>query len=248
MAVATQHYFQPVKSANGLLGIGQVILQNVLIVEGGQLKMTYNKEEIKAQVKRIIDYSNNMDSKVDALIDKWEQNKSRLLKEFGGRLIIESPSIIVVDKSEEDKHLEYRKYVDDIAHSNTNEELRAFLDDQGRAAFYENKVKETWERFGIKVPKGMKITRALKLFVKDKEILDMLQTKYSKILQDVKVQGRLCLSIHPLDFLSMSETTHNWRSCHSLDGEYRAGKLSYMLDKSTVEVYVKSEGVHVLPN
>ena len=28
------------------------------------------------------------------------------------------------------------------------------------------------------------------------------------------------------DYLSLSENAFNWRSCHALDGEYRAGNLS----------------------
>ena len=47
------------------------------------------------------------------------------------------------------------------------------------------------------------------------------------ILQDVKVSGDLVLSVHPLDYLSISDNNHNWYSCHSLDGEYGAGNLGY---------------------
>ena len=54
--------------------------------------------------------------------------------------------------------------------------------------------------------------------------------------------------MHPLDYLSLSENTYNWRSCHSLDGEYRAGNLSYMMDKSTVICYLKSNDDVILSN
>lgn len=50
-----------------------------------------------------------------------------------------------------------------------------------------------------------------------------------------------------MDYLSSSENTYNWRSCHSLDGEYRAGNLSYMLDKSTVICYLKGNNDVKLP-
>jgi hypothetical protein len=50
-----------------------------------------------------------------------------------------------------------------------------------------------------------------------------------------------------LDYLSSSENTYNWRSCHALDGEYRAGNLSYMLDKSTVICYLKGSDNVKLP-
>ena len=47
--------------------------------------------------------------------------------------------------------------------------------------------------------------------------------------------------MHPLDFLSLSENTYNWRTCHSLDGEFKAGNLSYMIDSSTFIVYLRPE-------
>ena len=67
----------------------------------------------------------------------------------------------------------------------------------------------------------MKITRALKFpFLKEipQKLLDTFQTKMSMILQENCVSGRLCISVHPLDFISSSENTYNWRSCHALDG------------------------------
>lgn len=60
--------------------------------------------------------------------------------------------------------------------------------------------------------------------------------------------GILCFSVHPLDFLTLSENHSNWRSCHALDGEYRAGNLSYMVDKSTFICYVRSTAKASTPN
>lgn len=70
-------------------------------------------------------------------------------------------------------------------------------------------------------------------------MLTDIQNYASRIIQENKVEGTLCLSVHPLDFLSLSENNYNWRSCHSLDGEYRAGNLSYMMDNNTVICYLK---------
>ena len=79
---------------------------------------------------------------------------------------------------------------------------------------------------------------------------DILQEKhipYNSNIQENKVTGTLCFSVHPLDFLSSSENNYNWRSCHALDGEYRAGNLSYMLDKSTIICYLKGAEKVKLP-
>ena len=67
------------------------------------------------------------------------------------------------------------------------------------------------------------------------------------ILQEDKIEGTLCFSVHPLDFLSSSENTYNWRSCHSLDGEFCAGNLSYMADSATMICYLKSDKEEILP-
>lgn len=78
-------------------------------------------------------------------------------------------------------------------------------------------------------------------------MLDDIQTRASQIIQENVITGTLCFSVHPLDYLSSSENTYNWRSCHALDGEYRAGNLSYMLDKSTVICYLKGADNVKLP-
>ena len=90
--------------------------------------------------------------------------------------------------------------------------------------------------------------RIFSLIEEDEETVKRLQTQASMIIQENKVIGKLCFSVHPLDYLSISETTYNWRSCHALDGEYRAGNLSYMLDDSTIICYLKSNKETKLPN
>ena len=95
---------------------------------------------------------------------------------------------------------------------------------------------------------GMKLLKAFSYFEKDKDRLNAIQQKASMLIQENKVEGYLCLSVHPLDFLSASENTHNWRSCHALDGEFRCGNLSYMMDKSTVMCYLKSDEDACLPD
>ena len=89
------------------------------------------------------------------------------------------------------------------------------------------------------IKKGTKITKALWHFKHSESIIRYLQDKYSEIIQKNKLKGTLVISIHPLDYLTVSENNHNWRSCHALDGDYRAGNLNYMADDSTVVCYIK---------
>lgn len=100
----------------------------------------------------------------------------------------------------------------------------------------ENKLTQPYNDF----PRGMRLSKVLmKEFGLNAE--DVRQ-KLSMLIQSNKVTGKLCLSIHPLDYLSASENNHGWRSCHALDGEYRAGNVSYMLDNCTIMAYLKSSG------
>ena len=114
--------------------------------------------------------------------------------------------------------------------------------------FFNNKMSRSYQVKDISVPEGMKVLKALKYFIDDKTILDAYQTAASRLIQEDIIEGKLCISVHPLDFLSSSENTHNWRSCHALDGDYAAGNLSYMIDNSTVICYLKSEHNDAIPN
>ena len=97
-------------------------------------------------------------------------------------------------------------------------------------------------------------TRLSKVFMKrfgmDRpEDAEAVRQRLSMLIQSNKITGKLCISIHPLDFLSASENNHSWRSCHAMDGEYRVGNVSYMMDNCTIMAYLKSNGPDVkLPN
>lgn len=113
------------------------------------------------------------------------------------------------------------------------QEMWAFFKDN-YDGILENKLIVPWGDF----PKGMKLSKVLmKEFGLDAE--DVRQ-KLSMLIQSNKVTGKFCLSVHPLDYLSASENNHGWRSCHALDGEYRGGNVSYMVDKVTIMAYLKS--------
>lgn len=120
-----------------------------------------------------------------------------------------------------------------------------FLAEQRDGFFSNAVVREYTAPNGKKIPKGMKLIKAFKYFEEDELILNEIQSEASRIIQENKIEGTFCISVHPLDFLSISENTHNWRSCHALDGDFRAGNLSYMCDSTTVICYLKSTGGNV---
>lgn len=219
--------------------------------------LNYNEEDIKRQIKDVLKYSQDFqthDPQVNALYDKWYNNKSRFIERLGGKLIYEFPQTICFEMSEQDKNKNIEDFITNIdwVYSNINKinEICSFFE-ECKKDIYQNILRKDFVMDdGTVIKKGIKINKALKFFFlpEEKESLTNLQSDISRLIQKNKVKGKLCISVHPLDFLSSSENTCNWRTCHSLDGEYRAGNLSYMVDKATLICYLKSEEDVVLPN
>lgn len=199
---------------------------------------------IKEQFKSVIRYSQGIDDpKVDKLFEIWKESKKHYIELFGG-LIYEWPEQIEFSldpKEKRDKAMQFSNRVYSLYH---NEELSKFLD-ANLDSFFDNKVISDE---GKQIPKGMKLIKAFKYFEKDKSVLVKIQDMASQYIQENKIKGTLCFSVHPLDFLSSSENNYKWRSCHSLDGEFRAGNLSYMVDRTTFMVYLKGKDDEILPN
>jgi hypothetical protein len=66
-----------------------------------------------------------------------------------------------------------------------------------------------------------------------------INSLFSNFLQSIRADKfTFRLSVHPLDFLLLSENTTGWKSCHSLSGAHRSGNLSYLLDSVTIVGYV----------
>ena len=104
-------------------------------------------------------------------------------------------------------------------------------------------------RAEIKVQKGMKMTRLIgklkNVFGITDEDVTNVQNAISEVRNAARVTGTLCLSIHPIDFMTMSDSSYDWSSCMSWKrtGCYRAGTVATMSSPCTVIAYVlgKSE-------
>ena len=203
---------------------------------------------IKDQFKKVISFSQGIGNpKVDKLFDRWLEAKRDFIEAMNGELIYEYPKTISFTLGEQEKYNRITNFVSLIEQRYNNYKLAKFIYDM-RDGFFDNVVLENYQVDDKRIRKGMKLVKAFKFFEKDKNALTDIQNCASRIIQEDKIEGKLCLSVHPLDFLSLSENTHNWRSCHALDGEYRSGNLSYMMDKSTIICYLKSEKEELLPN
>lgn len=204
---------------------------------------------IQEQFNRVIEYSQGIDEpRTNMLFEIWEEKKKVFIEGMGGELIYEYPLPISIEMSEESKIARVDAFIEELRHQDFDW-IADFLDAQ-IDTFYDNKVCEDYYIDDEVIPAGMKLSKAIGRYFRDRydyDDIDKIQTKMSRLIQENKLSGKLCLSVHPLDFLSSSENQHNWRSCHALDGEYRAGNLSYMLDDCTIMAYIKSEEDVILP-
>lgn len=194
-----------------------------------------------------LDNFTNIDNKIEA-------NKETIRNMMGGNKVIVKDTETQIKVDDEVKELGFNQYLKvliEIPYFKNLYVLRRFIRDCGAISFYDNKTTEEmsyriinqkgYEEM-VRIPQGMKITRALKFFtLGDDKLLNMLQTKYSQIINTSVITGRMCVSVDPMDFLTMSVNNNNWRSCMALDGEYAAGALSYAVDKHTFMVYLKSD-------
>lgn len=183
------------------------------------------------------------------LLTEWFQKKKRLISLFHDQLIYEVGEVSYTLEPET-KALKLGAFINKIKHNYCLYSLAYFLKAFSNEFFTTQVTSEEFNYEDICIPKGTKIIKSFKYFLPPErtDLLHTLQNQASQIIQENKVTGVLCLSVHPLDYLSVSENTYNWRSCHALDGDYCAGNLSYMCDETTIVCYIRGKDEKPLPH
>ena len=211
--------------------------------------------EIKSQVYDILSYNEESTENInkdmtDYMIDKWFEAKSRIISSypFCGNLVVESNEEIEFTCNDKDRKLLFNDLINDMekitSYSFKDGDRKAFIDflKANESSFFENAVHVIPEDKKSEIKDGSKLIKDFKYFFTDTalEMLHKAQDKASEYIQKDKLKGYLCLSVHPVDFLTCSENTSKWDSCQKMTGCYRAGSLSYLLDKYTFIAYVRS--------
>lgn len=113
-------------------------------------------------------------------------------------------------------------------------------------------VKLSFGGKSVTISTDMKLTKILR---KVNELLNIcgleeFLTVRSRILNTSKLRGTLCISIHPLDYITMSDNNCDWSSCMSWhhDGEYRQGTVEMMNSPYIVVGYLKSSTPMIINN
>lgn len=189
-------------------------------------------------------------------LEGWSKVKNEYLaKLFGGELILKKEIVVNQDyhamyddirffKNQLLRDIEAEDWCDTegegmYSYSKTWYALREWLSTE---ALYNNKSEETYTFNGKKILKGSKITKALKIVLSDPKKVEEHQVKYSQLMNTKTLKGTLCLSIHPLDFLTMSHTS-SWGSCYDAfnEGEYCSGTLEYLFSNNTIVAYLTTK-------
>lgn len=96
---------------------------------------------------------------------------------------------------------------------------------------------------GVRCNVGQKTSRVVnklcKLFgVDEHPKYNTVFAQLADALNPLSIPRTALLSVHPCDYLEMSNVRNSWSSCHNLeDGCYRAGTLSYLGDPSSMIFY-----------
>lgn len=106
-------------------------------------------------------------------------------------------------------------------------------------------ISDTPDGNTIKVPHGCKPMRILGKIAQTFGIegFEEFRIAISQILNQKKISGTFCLSIHPLDFMTMSDNECDWYSCMNWmnGGEFRMGTVEMMNSPVVVIGYLESK-------
>lgn len=191
----------------------------------------------------------------------WEENKSKsLFKMLGEKLIISKE--ITFDMPAEELEAEMNKRIFGAYDSPARKFVEAMHSKFGYGWGDERKATRLLDNeylianeysgdpFNIDLPdgkilrvnRGCKCTRMLGKIAAafDLPHFEEFRVAHSMVLNQKSLKGNLCLSIHPLDFMTMSDNASDWSSCMSWEeyGCYRQGTVEMMNSPVVVVAYL----------
>ena len=146
--------------------------------------MSFDIREIKKQFDEVIRYSQGIENpKTEELFNRFLDAKRDFIELFGGNLIYEYPYVLhlKLDKKEKQKNL--NNFLDTIDCLYSNYDLIDFIE-TNRDGFFTNQVIEEYKLpDGKIIPVGMKLVKAFKYFISDKDLLNDIQNSASRVIQ-----------------------------------------------------------------
>lgn len=211
--------------------------------------------------------SNEIVAPLDHILRFWDKAKQKyLFPMFGNELILKREINYVKESGElcnemyralfENRHHEFVTAYYDLLDrmrenldSTTFWRLRELIDTDSLVEnVYDNEmvlVLPTPDGKSIKVNKGSRVVRTLGKIATAFNLpgFEDFRLKHSMVLNQKGLKGNLCLSIHPLDYMTMSDNECDWESCMSWknDGCYRHGTVEMMNSPMVVVAYLTAK-------
>lgn len=113
----------------------------------------------------------------------------------------------------------------------------------------ENNIEAIKARAGIKCSAGQKTSRIIGRLcshfgIDSHKLYNQVFARLADAFNPLQVQKTGVLSVHPCDFLEMSNRDNTWESCHGLArGGYQSGCLSYLADAVTMIFFTVDDDV-----
>lgn len=137
---------------------------------------------------------------------------------------------------------------------------RIFEHDNIRVGYIEKHEFENKTILGIKLKGGEKTIKLIGKLVKKSKFPNMTafeewRNQMSDITTSINMKAKLVISIHPLDFLSLSDNNSSWDSCYRLlgGGMHKEATITHMNSNCAVVAYIESKtpfevAGHRIPN
>jgi hypothetical protein len=210
----------------------------------------------------------DINAPIDHILRFWDEAKGKFLyRMFGSKFILEKEIVYQKDNSEMETELQEKFYDNTLPGTQFINKFHDLICtryyDANPTVYFNLRdmsscwalIKNVWEgdTFSvpvsedkeIKVQNGARITRILgKLAAAfELEYFEEFRIMHSMVLNQKELRGNLCLSIHPLDYMTMSDNDCDWESCMSWknNGCYRQGTVEMMNSPCVVVAYLTAK-------
>lgn len=208
---------------------------------------------------------------LDTWLQNWSHSNQRLFKLLGGKLIHkidytyaknerdlynEIRDLLTTHPFRKSYHNFYTNYIRPLfKEGKINDAQRAFFNGITDISVfvadkteYSVKFKKEDAKGTLQLQAGMKPIRAMAKIVKyfpeyfNEEEFEKFRIAHSMILNDKLVKGKLCISIHPMDYITMSDNASDWSSCMNWQNEgcYHIGTVEMMNSNNVVCCYIEA--------
>ena len=201
---------------------------------------------------------------LDYILREWNKSKQTLFNIFGEKLMLEKE--IQVEDGDNKKIREINNYLSSLnPGTNFINSVRKLF--EFNSTYFENTyatysltranqlfTNRVAKEFSyrnkdgkvIKVPEGAKVMKVLQKIAKEFDLPDfeIFRNHISRITEIRKSKIKFTLSIHPLDYMTMSDNANGWESCMNWTqgpGSYRAGTIEMMNSSVVVVAYITTK-------